>query len=447
MFGTLTTKLQTVLSKLIGQRQLTEDNIRESVNEVRVALLEADVHFDVVNRFVERVRERAVGMTVLRDVSPGQQFIKVVHDAMVELMGGEEVGLQLAAPKAGGPAVVMVCGLQGSGKTTFCAKLAKHLVRQKQAKKPLLAACDLQRPAAIQQLQTLGQQASIDVYAQEGTTDAVAVARQALKQAREQGYDLLIVDTAGRLHIDEELMAQLQAVRREVDPSELLFVANAATGQDAVNSAAAFDQRVSITGSVLTMLDGSTRGGAAISIREVTQKPLKFEGIGEKLDDLQIFNPRSMADRVLGMGDVINLVRTAQEHFNEKEAESLQAKVMRGGFTYEDYMKMVETMGKMGSMKRLMGMIPGMPNIELDGAEDMLARTTAMIRSMTLAERKDQVEMSVSRRRRIAKGSGCSLTEVDKLVRSLKQAQIAAKGIPAKAMMKQQKKGGWKGWL
>jgi signal recognition particle subunit SRP54 len=460
VFQALTEKLQAVLGKLIGQRQLTEENIREAAAQVRLALLEADVHFDVADRFVETVCQKAVGTETVKSVSPGQQFVKVVHDALVELMGGDEVGLQLKATD--GPPVVMVCGLQGSGKTTLCAKLAKFVVKQKLAKRPLLVACDLQRPAAIEQLKRLAQQAGVDVFAREGTTDAVAVAREALAQAKSQGYDLVILDTAGRLHLDEGLMEELQKVRQLARPCELLFVANAATGQDAVNSAAAFDQRVAITGTVLTMLDGSTRGGAALSIREVTRKPLKFEGVGEKLEDLQLFNPRSMADRILGMGDVINLVRTAQEHWSEQEAEELTQKLRRSAFTYEDYLKMVKTMGRMGSMQKLMGMMPtGMPEMDPENAEGVLRKTTAMIHSMTSAERLNEVELSVSRRKRVARGSGVELGDVDRLIRSLKQAQmmakmmpskqalagkIAAGGMAAKQMMKKQK-GGWKGWL
>jgi signal recognition particle subunit SRP54 len=317
MLGTLTTTLQGVFSKLTGKKRLTEENIADAVNEVRLALLEADVNYSVTKTLVKQIKEKVLGEQVIKSVTPGQQFIKIVHDELIALMGGQEEALHLS----GQPSIIMLCGLQGSGKTTQCAKLAKYLKKNGKIKNPLLAACDLQRPAAIEQLKTLGQQIGVPVFSLAGEKDPINVAKQALNQAKEGQHDVLIVDTAGRLHIDEELMAQLEKMKNILQPQEILFVANATTGQDAVNIATEFNKRLAVTGTILTMLDGNTRGGAAISIREVTGKPLKFEGVGERLDDLQVFNPNSMADRILGMGDTINLVKKAQEHLNEDEAQ------------------------------------------------------------------------------------------------------------------------------
>lgn len=350
MFGALTGKLQDVFAGLSGKRRLSEENIAEAVRQVRLALLEADVHYGVTKTFVKRVKESALGEAVIKSVTPGQQFIKVIHDELAALMGGEERDLVLQ----GSPSVVMFCGLQGSGKTTHCAKLAKFLKKQGKSQRPLLVACDLQRPAAIQQLQTLGEQIGVDVFVQEGTTDPVQVAKAAYARAKKDGYDLLLVDTAGRLHIDDELMEQLAAVKKAITPDEVLYVANATTGQDAVNTAKEFDARIEITGTILTMLDGNTRGGAAISIKEVTGKPLLFEGIGERLDDIQLFNPSSMADRILGMGDTINLVKKAQEYIDEDEAQKLEQKIKKATFTFDDYLNQMQMVKKMGSLKGLL---------------------------------------------------------------------------------------------
>lgn len=427
MLGTLTTKMQDMVSKLTGKKRLTEENIAEAVNEVRLALLEADVNYSVTKVLVKRVKEKALGEQVLKSVSPGQQFIKIVHDELMALMGGQEAALDLQ----GKPAVLMVCGLQGSGKTTQCAKLAKYLKKKGESKNPLLAACDLQRPAAIQQLQTLGQQIQVPVFTMPGEKDPIRVAKEALKHAKEGGYDLLIVDTAGRLHIDEELMSQLEKIKEIVNPAEILFVANATTGQDAVNIASEFNKRLAVTGTVLTMLDGNTRGGAAISIREVTGKPLKFEGIGEKMDDIQAFNPNSMADRILGMGDTINLVRKAQEHLDEKEAEKLEHKIRTATFTYEDYLKQIQMVKKMGPIKSLLNMLPGAGRLPvMDFDEKEFFKVEAMILSMTQAERMEKCELVNARRKRIAQGSGTKLEDVNKLVKSFKQAKQFFKNMP-----------------
>jgi len=427
MLGILTEKMQGMMSKLAGKRQLSESNVSDAVSEVRLALLEADVNYSVTKTLVKRVKEKALGDELLKSVSPGQQFIKIVHDELIELMGGEEASFNLT----GKPSIIMMCGLQGSGKTTHTAKLANYFLKNKQCRNPLLVACDLQRPAAIQQLKTLGSQINVPVFTIEGEQDPVKVAREALKKAKDENYDLMIVDTAGRLHIDEELMRQLETIKTILEPQEILFVANAATGQDAVNIASEFNQRVEVTGSILTMLDGNTRGGAAISIREVTGKPLKFEGIGEKMDDLQLFHPKSMADRILGMGDTINLVKKAQEHIDEDEAKNLEKKLRTATFTYEDYLSQIQMVKKMGSFKGLLNMLPGMGSLkDMDFDEKEFKRVEAIIQSMTPRERTEKCELAVPRRKRIARGSGTKVDDVNRLVKSFKQAKKFFKNMP-----------------
>ena len=432
MLGALTAKLRDVLGKLGGKKKLTEDNISEAMGEVRLALLEADVNFAVTKTFIKRVKEKALGEEVLKAVSPGQLFIKIVHDELVSLMGEEESKLDLSKK----PAVIMMCGLQGSGKTTQCAKLALLLKRQNLAKKPLLAACDLQRPAAVQQLITLGQQADVPVFHIDHEKNPLTIAKAALKKAHDEGFDVLIVDTAGRLHIDEEMMQQLEQLVILLKPSELLFVANATLGQDAVNVASEFNKRVPLTGSILTMLDGNTRGGAAISIREVTGKPLKFEGIGERLTDLQTFHPRSMADRILGMGDTINLVKKAQEHFSEQQAADMEAKIRKATFTYEDYLSQIQSVKKMGSLKSLLKMLPGVSSLkDFDFDDKQFFKIEAIILSMTNDERAEKCELVPNRRKRIARGSGTTLEDVNKLVKSFKQAKQFFKNMPQKKQL------------
>jgi signal recognition particle subunit SRP54 len=437
MFGALTEKFQSLFSHLSGKKSLTEDNISDAVRQVRLALLDADVNYSVASHFVKRVKEKAVGDAVIKSVSPGQQFIKVIHEELVALMGSDEAGLALT----GRPSVILLCGLQGSGKTTQCAKLASFLMKKSPQQKIMLAACDLQRPAAVEQLKRLGLQIGIPVHAIEGETDPVRIAQDALQQAKNGGYDVLIVDTAGRLHIDEELMAQLERIKNVTSPHEILFVASAATGQDAVKVAAEFDQRIQITGTILTMLDGSARAGAAISIREVTNKPLKFEGIGEKIDDLQVFNPHSMADRILGMGDVINLVRKAEDAIDREEGKALEKKLLKATFTYDDYLRQMGMFKKMGSFKSLLKMLPGMSGMgEIDIDEKEFNRMEAMISSMTLDERMEKVELLPSRRRRIAKGSGTSIDDVNRMVKGFKRIKQFCKEMPA--LKNQLKKGG-----
>ncbi len=427
MLGALTDKMQDLFSKITGKSKLTEENIAEAVSEVRLALLEADVNYSVAKVLVKRVKEKALGDAVLKSVSPGQQFIKIVHDELVELMGGEEAPLNLKSK----PSVVMMCGLQGSGKTTHCAKLANYLKKQKKCRQPLLAACDLQRPAAIEQLKTLGGKIGVPVFSIPNESNPVKVAKAALDRAYQEGFDLLILDTAGRLHIDDELMDQLEQIKKATSPSEILFVANAATGQDAVTVANEFNQKVEVTGTILTMLDSNTRGGAAISIREVTGKPLKFEGVGEKVDDIQPFSPNSMADRILGMGDTINLVRKAEEHIDENEAKKLEEKIRKATFTYDDYLKQIQMVKKMGSFKSLLGMLPGMSKMkEMEIDDKEFFKVEAIIQSMTPDERICKSDLSVPRRKRIARGSGTAIDDINRLVKSFKKAKQFFKNMP-----------------
>lgn len=421
MFESLTGKLREVISRLVGKGELTEENVSEAVSQVRLALLEADVNYGVAKTFVRRVKEKAVGQQVVKSVSAGQQFIKIVHDELAALMGGEE---RPQLTLRGRPTVILLCGLQGSGKTTVSAKLALYFRKHHGKTRPLLAACDLQRPAAVQQLQTLGRQAEVDVFAIEGARDPVKVAQAALEHARHEGHDLLIIDSAGRLHVDEALMTELKELKRKLDPHLTLFVANATTGQDAVNSAKAIGDAVDIDGSVLTMLDGDTRAGAAISIREVTGKPLLFEGIGERLQDLQLFNALSMADRILGMGDTINLVRMAQEHVSEEEARQMEKKLRKASFTYGDYLSQLSRLEKLGPLQGLLKMLPlPVDASAMEGMESKMGRMKAMIRSMTPTERDGEVELDINRRRRIARGSGTSLDDVNRFVKSFSQTK------------------------
>ncbi|MBJ7448954.1 MAG: signal recognition particle protein [Parachlamydiales bacterium] len=432
MFNALTGKLQQVFSSLSQKKRLTEENVSDAVREVRMALLEADVHYGVTKTFVKRVKDKALGEQVIKSVAPGQQFIKVVHDELVSLMGTEEPSLKTDSK----PSIMMLCGLQGAGKTTHCVKLAKYIKKKESGKKPLLVACDLQRPAAIEQLKTLGSKIDVPVFCLTDELDPVKVAKAALVYAKAEGYDCIIVDTAGRLHVDEELMEQLKELKTLLNPDEVLFVANATTGQDAVTSASEFHKHIGITGSILTMLDGNARAGAALSIREITGMPLKFEGIGEKLDDLQLFHPHSMADRVLGMGDTINLVKRAQEHMDEELSQKLENKIRKASFTYDDYLQQMQVVKKMGSFNSLLKMIPGLGNMgDLSGSEKEFAKMEAMILSMTVNERTEKDELSVPRRKRIAKGSGTQIEDVNKLVKSFKNVKQLFKRMPNKKQM------------
>lgn len=427
MFAALSDSFRTVFNKLAGQKKLTEENISEGLNDVRLALLEADVQYGVAKNFIKRVKDKAVGEKIIDSVSASQQFVKIVHDELVALMGANEEELKFSKR----PACVLMCGLQGSGKTTHTIKLASFLKKKNRFKNPCVVACDLQRPAAIAQLKSLAEANAIACYSQEGSQDPVQVAKAALQLAVEKGWDLLIFDTAGRLHVDEALMLELEKIRALINPEEVLLVVNAATGQDAIKTAASFNERIKITGTILSMLDGTSRGGAALSIREVTGMPIKFEGIGEKVDDIQVFNPTSMADRILGMGDTINLVRKAEEFIDQKDAEALEKKLRSATFTFEDYLKQMQMIKKMGSMKSLLGMLPGMSKIkELDIDDKEIFKVEAIILSMTQDERKEKCELHMGRRRRIARGSGTTLDDVNRLFKSFKQAKQFFKNVP-----------------
>ncbi|NGX45547.1 MAG: Signal recognition particle protein [Chlamydiae bacterium] len=424
MFDSLAQKFQDLFTPLRGKKTLTEDNVSDAVRKVRLALLDADVNYSVASQFVKRVKEKALGETLLKSVKADELFIKIVHDELVALMGGDE-------PTLKSEGVMLLCGLQGSGKTTTAVKLAAYVRKEDPKKKILIAACDLARPAAITQLMVLGEKAGIDVFTLEGANSPVRVAKKAHEKMRKEGYDLLIVDTAGRLHIDEALMKELSQVKEELNPQEVLFVANATTGQDAVKTAQEFDRLLTITGSILTMLDGNARAGSALSIMEITKKPLKFEGIGEKIEDFQLFNPKSMADRVLGMGDVINLVKRAEEHIDEEESKRMEKKLRKAAFTYDDYLKQMGMIKKMGSLKGILKMLPGVPDMgDMDLSEKEFKQTEAMILSMTQKERAERAPLIPSRRRRIASGSGTSLDAVNRMVKSFKQLKKLCKSLP-----------------
>jgi signal recognition particle subunit SRP54 len=424
MFGSLTKKFQDLFSALSGQKALTEENISEAVRSVRLALLDADVGYAVVSDFIKKVKAKALGNEVTKGISAGDQFIKIVHDELVDLMGSAESELEIKKPVM----KILLCGLQGSGKTTHAAKLAKFL-KEKFNKKPLLVALDLQRPAAILQLETLARSIAVDVFSDVNEKNPLKIALKALDDSI---YDVVIFDTAGRLHVDESLMQELSDLKKLIKPHETIFIANSAQGQDAVKIAKEFDEKIGITGSILTMLDGSTRAGAALSIREITKKPLFFEGVGEKLGDLRIFNPRSMADRILGMGDIINLVKKAEESFSKEESEELEKKLKKSTFTFDDYLNQMKAIRKMGSIKGILKMLPGMADMpDLDQSEKEFSKVEAMILSMTEEERSCKVELLPSRRRRIAKGSGVQMDDVNRLIKGFKELLKFAKHLPS----------------
>jgi signal recognition particle subunit SRP54 len=428
MFESLTQKLETAFKKLRGQGKITPQNIEESLREVRRALLDADVNYKVVKHFIEDVQKRAVGQEVLMSFTPGQLIIKIIHDEMVKLLG--ETKTDIAAAQVP-PTVILVAGLQGSGKTTFSAKLANHL--KSKGRFPLLVAADVHRPAAIDQLEMLGKQIEIPVYAERGV-GAVKIAQNSIDFARKNVRDTVIIDTAGRLHVDEEMMKEVEAVRDIAQPHEILFVVDAMTGQDAVHTAKAFHERLNFDGIVLTKLDGDSRGGAALSIRAVVQKPIKFIGVGEKLDALEPFYPDRIASRILGMGDIVTLVEKAQEHFDEAKAIKMEEKLRKSQFTFEDFLDQLRQVKKMGSLSQVMGMIPGMnrlpANVEID--EKSLVRVEAIIQSMTAEERLRPSIINGNRRRRIALGSGTTVQDINRLLKQFDEMQ---------KMMKRFKKG------
>ena len=432
MFEDLTAKLEATLKKIRGHGKLTEKNIADSLKEIRRALLEADVNYKVVKEFVEKVKQKALGAEVLRSVTPGQQIVKIVHDELIELMGKSRTDIKMAGIP---PTIIMLAGLQGSGKTTFAAKLANFL--RKKGHHPMLVAADIYRPAAIQQLQVLGKSLNIPVYA-EDSRDAVAICRNAVKAAREQGRDVLILDTAGRLHIDEEMMQELERIKAELKPQEILFVADGMTGQDAVNAAQEFLQRLDFSGVVLTKMDGDARGGAALSIRAVTQRPIKFLSVGEKPDAIEPFYPDRLASRILGMGDVVTLVEKAQEAISLEEAQKLEKKLRKEEFTLEDFYNQIQQIKKMGPLEQILGMIPGigkqLKNVPID--DKAFVRVEAIINSMTPEERRRPQIINGSRRRRIARGSGTRVQDVNQLLRQFEEMR---------KMMKRMKRGKFRG--
>ncbi len=422
MFQALSDRLNEIFKKLRGFGRLTEENIAEALREVRLALLEADVNFKVARSFLERVRERAIGRDVLESLTPGQQVVKVVHEELTALMGGAVSHLRSAGQP---PTVIMLVGLQGSGKTTTAGKLG-HLLRE-QGRRPLLVAADLQRPAAQEQLAALGRTIDVEVYRAAGATSAVAVCREAVSQARSRLLDPVVLDTAGRLHIDEPLMQELGAIKAEVKPTEILMVLDAMTGQDAVNSATAFHQALDLTGTILSKLDGDTRGGAALSVRSVTGTPIKFIRVGEKPDALEVFHPDRMAARILGMGDVLGLVERAEKAFDAKQAETLQKKLKAQSFTLEDFRDQLRQVRGMGPLDQLVGMIPGLSRVkgmpDATAQEKELKRVEAIIDSMTPGERQRPETLNGSRRKRIAAGSGTSVADVNRLLKQFADMQ------------------------
>ncbi len=425
MFEDLSQKLETVFRKLRGQGKITEANIAESLREVRRVLLDADVNYKVVKQFIEDVQKRSVGQEVLNSITPGQLIVKIIYDELVKLMGTSSAEMTFAPMP---PTVIMVAGLQGSGKTTFCAKLANYL--KGKGRFPILVAADIHRPAAIDQLELLGAQIQIPVIAERGK-GAIAIAEASIEQARKAVRDVVIIDTAGRMHIDEEMMKEVETIKAKVRPQEILFVVDAMTGQDAVNTAKAFHDRLDFDGVVLTKLDGDTRGGAALSIRSVVSKPIKFVGVGEKLDALEVFHPDRMASRILGMGDIVTLVEKAQQTFDEQKAAKLEAKLLKSQFTFEDFLEQLREIKKMGSLQQIMSMIPGMNRIPAGAALDdgALVRVEAIIQSMTQEERRKPHIINGTRRRRIAMGSGTSIQEVNKVLKQFAEMQKMMKSL------------------
>ena len=418
MFENLSDRLERSFKILKGEGKITEINVAETMKDVRRALLDADVNYKVAKTFTDKVKEKALGMNVLTAIKPGQLMVKLVHDELAELMGGEAVGLKLE----GRPSIILMSGLQGSGKTTFSGKLA-NMLKNKQHKNPLLVACDVYRPAAIQQLHVVGEQVGVSVYSEPENKNVNEIADHAIQEAKAKGHDVVIIDTAGRLAVDEEMMNEIAKIKETVHPHETLFVVDSMTGQDAVNTAKAFNDRLDFDGVVLTKLDGDTRGGAALTIRTVVEKPIKFVGIGEKMDALDVFHPKRMADRILGMGDIVSLVERAQEQFDEEEARKLQKKLAKNEFNYNDFLKQIQQIKKMGNLKDLASMIPGMDKAmkgeEID--DDAFKSIEAIIYSMTPAEREDPKLLNGTRRKRIADGSGTSIVEVNRLVKQFEE--------------------------
>ena len=414
MFDNLTERLERSFKLIKGEGKISEINVAETLKDVRKALLDADVNFKIAKQFTDEVKRKALGMDVLNSLKPGQLIVKVVRDELAELMGGKAEDINLG----GNPSVILIAGLQGSGKTTFSGKLANHL-KAKKSKNPLLVAGDVYRPAAIDQLKVLGEQIKVPVYTVEGSNDPVSIAKDAIKHAKQNKHDVVIIDTAGRLAVDEEMMKEVAAIKKAVDPNEILFVVDSMTGQDAVNTAKEFNDRLNFNGVVLTKLDGDTRGGAALSIRAVVSKPIKFVSTGEKMEALDVFHPDRMADRILGMGDVVSLVERAQEQYNAEEARKLQKKIAKNQFNFNDFLSQIGQVKKMGNLKDLAGMIPGMGKMlkDIDIDDDAFKGVEAIIHSMTPDERENPALLNGSRRKRIASGSGTSIQDVNRLIK------------------------------
>ena len=426
MFENLSDRLERSFKILKGEGKITEINVAETLKDVRRALLDADVNYKVAKSFTDDVKRKALGMNVLTAVKPGQLMVKIVHDELAELMGGETVGIKLTNK----PAIILMSGLQGSGKTTFSGKLA-NMLKQKDHRKPLLVGCDVYRPAAIEQLRVVGSQIDVPVYAEDDNKNVNEIADHALQEAKAKGYDTVIIDTAGRLAVDEQMMAEIESLKNHVRPDETLFVVDSMTGQDAVNTAKTFNDRLDFDGVVLTKLDGDTRGGAALSIRTVVTKPIKFIGTGEKMEAIDLFHPARMADRILGMGDVVSLVERAQEQFDEEEAKRLEKKIRKNQFDFNDFYNQIQQIKKMGNLKDLASMIPGMgkalKNVEI--SDDVFKQTEAIINSMTPLEREKPEIIDAKRRERLAKGSGTTMAEVNKLMKQFEDTRKMMKAV------------------
>ncbi len=420
MFENLSSRLEKSFKILKGEGKITEINVAETLKDVRRALLDADVNFKIAKSFTETVKEKALGQDVLNALKPGQLMVKIVHDELAALMGGDSADLDIKT----NPSVILMAGLQGSGKTTFSGKLANFL-KSKQGKRPLLVACDVYRPAAINQLKVLGEQIGIPVYAEEGNMNPVQIAKEAVKFAKTQGYNLVIVDTAGRLAVDEEMMDEISRLKQALNPHEILFVVDAMTGQDAVNTAKEFNDRLDFTGVILTKMDGDTRGGAALSIKSIVNKPIKFVGTGEKMEAIDRFHPNRMADRILGMGDIVSLVEKAQEQYDEEEARRLQKKIAKNQFDFNDFLSQIGQIKKMGNLKDLASMIPGVGKAikDLDIDDDAFKGIEAIIHSMTPQERENPGILNGSRRKRIADGSGTTVVEVNRLLKQFEETR------------------------
>ncbi len=433
MFENLSDKIDRAFKILKGQGKITEVNVSETLKEIRKALLDADVNFKVAKTFTDNVKQKALGQNVLTSISPGQLMAKITRDELAELMGGKNEEIKLT----GNPTVILMSGLQGSGKTTFSAKLANYL-KNKRGKNPLLVACDIYRPAAIDQLHILGEQIGVKVFSDRENKNVVDIAKKGVQFAKDNGHTIVIIDTAGRLAIDEQMMNEISAVKKAVDPQEILFVVDAMTGQDAVNTAKAFNDKLNFDGVVLTKLDGDTRGGAALSIKSVVNKPIKFVGTGEKMDAMDVFHPDRMADRILGMGDIVTLVEKAQENFNEEEAKQLQKKIAKNKFDFDDFLGQIQQIKKMGNIKDLMGMIPGVGKAikDVDINDDKFKDIEAIIHSMTPKERINPDIINGSRRQRISKGSGTNIQEVNKLMKQFDDMRKMMKMMGNKDQMK-----------